>query len=162
VWRSTRIGGFGAGDRFDGSVGAREDHDEARPAGTASAHRKEHLMPGKALDTLLAYHRAWSGHDMDLAMTYIADDVEVLAPAGPIRGAAAFRGFMEPFSGIVTSYLRVAAFGDDDTAVIVYDTTTVPVPDAPGAEAVKVVDGRIAWMRIVFDRLPFDVARRAS
>src|SRR4051812_44026953 len=107
-------------------------------------------MTGKALEVLLAYHRSWSGHDMDEAMTYVSEDIEVLAPAGPIHGAAEFRRFMEPFSGLVRTYAQVAAFGDDDTAVIVYDTDTVPVPDAPGAEAVKVVDGRIIWMRIIF------------
>jgi len=115
-----------------------------------------------ALDVLLAYHQAWSTHDMDAAMTYVAEDIVVLAPAGRLRGAAEFRQFMEPFSRIVTRYRQVAAYGDDHLAVIIYDTDTVPVADAPGAEAVTVADGRITWMRIIFDRLPFDAARRAA
>jgi len=119
-------------------------------------------MTSPALDVLLAYHRAWTTHDMNAAMRYVADDIVVLAPAGRIEGAAGFRQFMEPFSRIVTSYRRVAAFGDEDTAVIVYDTDTVPVADAPGAEAVRVIDGRIGWMRIIFDRAPFDAARAAA
>jgi hypothetical protein len=53
----------------------------------------------------------------------------------------------------------IAAFGDDDTAVVVYDTATVPVASAPGAECVTVVDGKIARSRFVFDRLPFQQAR---
>jgi hypothetical protein len=120
------------------------------------------MTSSPALDVLLAYHRAWTGHDMDAAMGYVADDVVVLAPAGRIDGADGFRRFMEPFSRIVTSYRRVAAFGDGDTAVIVYDTDTVPVADAPGAEAVRIVDGRIGWIRIIFDRAPFDAARAAA
>jgi hypothetical protein len=36
------------------------------------------------------------------------------------------------------------------------------VADAPGADAVKVVDGRISWMRIIFDRAPFDAARAVA
>ena len=119
-------------------------------------------LDSPALQTALAYHRAWSGHDMDRAMSYVDEDILCLAPAGEIRGAAAFRAFMGPFESIVARTEVVAAFGDDETAVVVYDTDTRPVPDAPGAECVRVRDGRIVWMRIIFDRAPFDVARRAG
>ena len=43
-----------------------------------------------------------------------------------------------------------------------YDTQTVPVKDAPGAECVTVADGKITHMRIIFDRLPFETARAAK
>jgi hypothetical protein len=43
--------------------------------------------------------------------------------------------------------------------VVVYDTATVPVKSAPGAECVTVEDGRITRSRFVFDRLPFQAAR---
>ena len=56
----------------------------------------------------------------------------------------------------------IAAFGDDQTALIMYDTDTVPVPSAPGAECVTVIDGKITYSRFVFDRAPFDAARSAS
>jgi ketosteroid isomerase-like protein len=69
---------------------------------------------------------------------------------------------MEPFTQIVTRSALVAAFGDDERAVVVYDTDTVPVRDAPGAECVTVKDGKITHMRIIFDRLPFEEARRAA
>lgn len=115
-----------------------------------------------AVDTALAYHRAWTGHDFDRAMTYLAEDVVCEAPAGRIEGAAAFRAFMEPFSGIVSSATVIAAFGDDRTALLMYDTATIPVPSAPGAECLTVRDGRITHIRIVFDRTPFDAARTAQ
>lgn len=113
-----------------------------------------------ALETALAYHHAWSTGDFDRAMTHIATDITCQAPAGTMKGADAFRAFMEPFSRIATRVELRAAFGDDDTAVVVYDTDTVPVKDAPGAEWVTVEDGRITHMRIIFDRLPFEEARR--
>jgi hypothetical protein len=69
---------------------------------------------------------------------------------------------MGPFTQIVTRCELIAAFGDDDTAVLMYDTDTVPVPDAPGAECLTVVDGKISHLRIVFDRLPFAAAREAA
>jgi hypothetical protein len=115
---------------------------------------------GAALQTALAYHRAWTSHDFERAMTYIADDIVCQAPSGRLVGAEAFRGFMGPFVDILTSSSLIAAFGDDEKAVLMYDTDTVPVTDAPGAECLTVRDGKIRHMRIIFDRLPFDAARR--
>ncbi len=115
-----------------------------------------------ALDVALAYHRAWTGGDFERAMTYVAADIECQAPAGRLEGAEAFRGFMGPFAKILTRSELIAAFGDERTAVLMYDTDTVPVPDAPGAECLTVADGKITQLRIIFDRLPFDVARRAA
>jgi ketosteroid isomerase-like protein len=116
----------------------------------------------RALQTALAYFRAWTSHDFERAMRYVADDIVCQAPAGQLVGAEAFRGFMGPFAEIVTSSRLVAAFGDDETALLMYDTDTVPVNDAPGAECHTVRDGKIAHMRIIFDRLPFTEARRAA
>ncbi|TCK20977.1 nuclear transport factor 2 family protein [Pseudonocardia endophytica] len=114
-----------------------------------------------ALAISRAYYEAWAAKDFDRAMTYLAPDVVGLTPSGRLDGAEAFRGFMEPFTRIVTATGLVAAFGDDRTSVLLYDTATVPVPDAPGAECHTVVDGRITEIRIVFDRLPFAEAREA-
>jgi limonene-1,2-epoxide hydrolase len=115
-----------------------------------------------ALATALAYHRAWTSHDFDQAMTHIAEDIVCQAPVGQLQGAEAFRGFMEPFTQILTSSHLIAAFGDETTAVLMYDTDTVPVRDAPGAECLTVADGKITHMRIIFDRLPFETVRRAA
>jgi SnoaL-like protein len=115
-----------------------------------------------ALRTALAYYQAWTSHDLDQAMTYIADDIICDAPAGRLEGADAYRGFMGPFVGILTGSELIGAFGDDRTALIMYDTETVPVKSAPGAEWVTVTDGKITYSRFVFDRAPFDAARRAA
>jgi ketosteroid isomerase-like protein len=115
-----------------------------------------------ALDIALAYHQAWTSHDLDKAMTYIADEIVCEAPAGRLEGAAAYREFMGPFVQILTSSKLIAAFGDDETALVMYDTETVPVKSAPGAECVTVRDGRITYSRFIFDRAPFDAARKAA
>jgi ketosteroid isomerase-like protein len=115
-----------------------------------------------ALDTALAYYHAWTGHDLDKAMSYIADDIVCDAPAGRLKGAEAYRGFMGPFVQILTGSKMIAAFGDDDTALIMYDTETLPVASAPAAECVTVTDGKITYNRFIFDRAPFDAARKAS
>jgi ketosteroid isomerase-like protein len=118
--------------------------------------------PGRALETALAYFRAWTGKDFDRAMRYIAPDVVCDAPAGRLEGSEAYRGFMGPFVEILLEAELLGAFGDDETAMVMYDTRTVPVASAPGAELVRVRDGRIVYSRFLFDRLPFEQARRTT
>jgi hypothetical protein len=56
----------------------------------------------------------------------------------------------------------IAAYGDDQFALIMYDTQTVPVKSAPAAECVTVTDDKITYSRFIFDRAPFDAARKAA
>lgn len=115
-----------------------------------------------ALQIALKYHEAWAGKDFDRAMTFISDDIVCDAPGGRIEGAKAYRDFMGPFVQIVTEVRLIAAFGDEETAVVMYDTETIPVKSAPGAECVSVADGKITHSRLVFDRMPFEAARGRS
>ena len=115
-----------------------------------------------ARDVAIAYYDAWTSKDMDLAMSYVADDIVCDAPAGRIEGRAAYRDFLGPFTQVLLSANLVAAFGDNTTAILMYGTRTIPVPDAPGAECVTVVDGKIVYNRFIFDRLPFADARQAN
>lgn len=115
-----------------------------------------------ALATALAYHAAWTSHDFARAMTFIADDIVCEAPAGRLAGVAAFQDFMGPFVQIVRRSSLIGAFGDATKAVLMYNTETALVADAPGAECVTVREGKITHMRIVFDRLPFEAARRTT
>ena len=115
-----------------------------------------------ALPTALAYYEAWKDRDLDRAMSYIADDIICDAPAGRLEGAAAYRAFLTPFVRMMRSTTLLAAFGDEEKALVMYDAETVPVPSAPGAECVTVVDGRITYSRFLFDRAPFEAARRAA
>jgi hypothetical protein len=117
-------------------------------------------MSETALQVALAYYGAWTSKDFERAMTYIADDIVCDAPAGRIVGAAAYWEFMGPFVQILERAELIAAFGDDDTAVVMYDTGTIPVKHAPGAECVTVKDGKIVASRFVFDRVPFQAAAK--
>ena len=95
-------------------------------------------------------------------MSYIADNIVCDSPAGRLLGAEAHRGFMGPFVQILTGSKVIAAYGDDQIALIMYDTDTVPVKSAPAAECVTVTDDKITYSRFVFDRAPFDAARKAA
>jgi ketosteroid isomerase-like protein len=115
-----------------------------------------------ALDTAMAYYEAWTGKDIDRAMSYVADDMVCDAPAGRLDGATAYRAFLGPFTQILIKAELLAAFGDDTKAVLVYDAQTVPVPSGPGAECLTIKDGKITDNRFIFDRTPFDAARKAA
>jgi ketosteroid isomerase-like protein len=112
-----------------------------------------------ALRTALEYYQAWADHDLDKAMSYVASDIVCDAPAGRLEGAGAYREFLEPFVGMLTGARMIAAFGDDTTALVMYDARTVPVASAPAAECVTVTNGKIIYSRFIFDRAPFAAAR---
>ncbi|WP_220506243.1 nuclear transport factor 2 family protein [Microbispora sp. H10830] len=119
------------------------------------------MMTSSALQIALAYHRAWTGGDLDLATGYIAGDVVLDAPAGRLVGIQAYRDFLAPFAErFLVRTEMIAAFGDDDRALMMYDAETIPAKSAPAAECVTVRDGKIVYNRFVFDRTPFDEFRR--
>jgi limonene-1,2-epoxide hydrolase len=118
--------------------------------------------PSQALSVALAYYHAWTGRDVDRAMTHVADDVVCDSPLGRIEGVEGLRAFMAPFAEMLKSSDLIAAFGDDQTAVLIYNPHTTLVEDAPSGECFTVRDGRIVHILLVFDRTPFDAARRQT
>ncbi len=117
---------------------------------------------GNALDVAQRYYEAWTSKNMDAAMELVADDIVCDAPAGRLHGAAEFRAFLEPFTGILLEAHLLAAFGDESNALIMYDTRTIPVTSAPAAELLTVENGLIVANTFIFDRAPFDAARAAA
>ena len=113
----------------------------------------------RALSVAMAYYRAWTGKDIDTAMGHVADDVVCDSPLGRIEGVDGLRQFMAPFAQMLESSEVIAAFGDDQTAVLVYNPHTTLLEDAPSAECFTVRDGRIVHSLLIFDRAAFDAAR---
>lgn len=121
-------------------------------------------MASEQADTALSlardYYDAWTQNRIDDALALVAPDVVCEAPGGRIEGCDGFRNFIGGFAQLLTGASMIAAFGDDRTALIMYDATTVPVPSAPAAEAITVENDKITHIRIIFDRAPFDAAQR--
>ena len=113
-----------------------------------------------ALATALAYHQAWTSHNLDQAMAYIADDITCEAPGAPISGAGQYRDFLGGFMAQLTGVQTVAASGDDTTAVLFYYPHTANVSDAPTAECLTVAGGKITRGVLVFDRSSFASPQR--
>lgn len=107
------------------------------------------------LSIALAYHSAWTGHDLDRAMGYIAEEIATEAPSGAINGAASYRAFLGGFMQQLTGVETIAAFGDDTTAVLVYYPHTPATTHAPTAEHFTVAGGKINRTVLIFDRPSF-------
>jgi hypothetical protein len=87
---------------------------------------------------------------------------ELPGQAPRLEGVDAYRNFMGPFVQMLKGSELVAAFGDEEKAVVIYDTETVLVHSAPGAECVTVKDGKVTQSLFIFDPAPFDAAREAQ
>jgi SnoaL-like domain len=110
--------------------------------------------------TALAYHHAWTSHDLDKAMSYTADDITCDAPGARISGAQQYRDFLGRFMTRLTGVQTAAAFGDDATAVLFYYPHTAAASDAPTAKCFTVADGKITRSVLVFDRPSFAPPQR--
>ena len=108
-----------------------------------------------ALEVALAWYHARNNHDIDKDMSTVADDIILDAPGVRLEGRQAFRGFEESFLPMITGATLTAALGDDQTALLMYDIATVPVPSNYAAAYATVAAGKITALRIVFDQTPF-------
>ena len=110
---------------------------------------------GKALTAAKAYFDAMAAKDVDTIISLCAGDVVCTSPVGEIHGAQAFRGFQEGFAKMIKKLALVAVFGDDEHAVVVYNSETYPVPNAIVAEHITLNDGKIASTTVIYDGTPF-------
>ena len=115
-----------------------------------------------ALTVAMAFYEAWTSKDLDRAMSYVSDDIVCEAPPGRIQGIEQYRAFWAPFLQIFTEADVLAAFGDGETALLMYDAHTTLVASALTAEWFTTKEGKISRNRIVFDRIPFEAARKAA
>lgn len=113
------------------------------------------ISDSAALETALAYHRAWTSGDLDGAIAHVADDIICRAPGGDITGKDAYRGFLGGFAAKVTGLTDVAAFGDEERVVLFYYPHTAVTSTAAAAEHFTIRDGQIVESQLVFDRLSF-------
>lgn len=113
-----------------------------------------------ALRAVRAYHKAWTSHDLESAMAYVADDIVCEAPGARIVGAEQYRVFLGGFMAKLTGVRTVAEYGDDTTAVLFYYPHTALAEDAATAERFAVAGGRITGSVLVFDRASFAPPQR--
>jgi hypothetical protein len=110
--------------------------------------------PSAAQKVAEEYVRAWTGRDVDKALSLLADDVVCEAPNGTFEGIEGLRGFLEPFVSTVISATVVDVLGNDTHAAAVYVTDTQFLKDFRGMDYLTVENGKITHMVSHFDLLP--------
>ncbi len=110
----------------------------------------------------LAFTQAWTSHDMDTAAGYLADDVIVDGPLNHTTGHKAYLDALTPFARAVTGLKILAAFGDDQQTLIMYEVTTAPFGAITAAELLTVQDGKIHADRLTFDTYAMRQAARGQ
>lgn len=111
-----------------------------------------------ALTVARAYHRAWTGANFEEAAGYLADDLETDVPLNTYRSKAEWLDAVRGTRHLTSSVNVLAALGDDDEAILLYDMVLDPVGELRVAEHFAVADGRITRIRHVHDT----VALRAA
>jgi hypothetical protein len=115
-----------------------------------------------ALQTALVYYDAWRRRDHSTAMNVVADNVVAETPFGRLEGGAALHGSETEFANILTGATLIASFGDEDTALLLYNTHTLPVPSVLSAKYFVVDNGKITAIKGLFDRSVFAEAQGES
>ncbi|MGZ3677842.1 MAG: nuclear transport factor 2 family protein [Ktedonobacterales bacterium] len=99
----------------------------------------------------LAFTQAWTSHDMDTAAGYVATDIIFDGPMNHTSGDKAYMEALTRFANTVTGLKILAAFGDDQQALIMYEVTTAPFGPLPSVELLTIKDGKIQADRLIFD-----------
>ena len=107
------------------------------------------------LETVLAYHRAWTSGDVETAMTHVADAAVCRAPGEDFAGKDAYRAFLAGFAPNLTGVTDLASMADGEKVTLFYHPHTAVTSTAPAAELFTVRDGLVVENVLVFDRLSF-------
>jgi len=110
---------------------------------------------GAALRIARAYFDAMSEKDVNRMIALAGDDITCFSPLGDLVGIQAFRGFSEGFAKMINKLTLVAAFGDDEQAVIIYEAKTLPVKSAFVVEHLGIKSDKIVSTRVIYDATPF-------
>jgi hypothetical protein len=104
----------------------------------------------KPVDVATAFTEAWTSHDLDCASKYVGEDVVFNGPMGHAEGVKGYVG-LAGLSQEVKDFRLIAAFGDDEQAVLMYDLITRSYGTLTCAKHLLVRDGKIRRDLLTFD-----------
>lgn len=113
------------------------------------------------LDVAIAFTQAWTSQDMTKAANYVAEDVIFDGPLQQSTGADPYLKGLTKLARDVTGFQMIAAFGDDDEALIMYDLITSPYGTLTCAKHLTVRDGKIQHDKLTFDSHQIRTAKAA-
>jgi hypothetical protein len=115
----------------------------------------------RPLDIALAMTRAWTSHDLKTAATLVADDVVFEGPLAQTQGIDPYLKGLTGLSQTVKDFKLIAAFGDEQQALLMYDLITEPYGTLTCAKQLTVRDGKITRDKLTFDSHQIRAAKPA-
>ncbi len=112
--------------------------------------------------SVLAYHQAWTGGDVDRALAYVADDVSCFAPDENVRTKDDWRDYLTGFVPMLTGAPQHTRMTDGDRVALWYFPQTAVTTTTLASELFTVRDGQIVEIRLAFDRLSYAPTQAAS
>jgi len=110
-------------------------------------------MPANTAEMARAFTEAWSSGDIETAASYLADDVTFDGPVNHTQGKQDYLAGLGASARRASNLNILAALGDDDQAMILYELSTGPLR-ATYAERLTFHEGKIHADRLIFDSYP--------
>jgi|HubBroStandDraft_5_1064220.scaffolds.fasta_scaffold292347_2 hypothetical protein len=104
-----------------------------------------------ALSIASAFLDAWTGQDLDAAGQHLASDFVFDGPIAHYTSAQEFLDGTRPFTARLKSWSRIAAFGDAEEALLLYDLVFVSGDLMRIADHYMVSEGMIQREQILWD-----------
>jgi hypothetical protein len=105
----------------------------------------------KPLEVALVFTHAWTSHDLNKAGSYVAEDVVFDGPLQQSTGIAPYLEGLTKLSEAVKAFDLIAAFGDDEKALLMYRLHTEPFGILTCAKCLEVRGGKIVKDVLAFD-----------
>lgn len=109
----------------------------------------------EAINVVEAYHRAWTSGDVDAALELVDDDLVCTAPDPDVDSRSSWREYLRAFAPMLTGTPELARMVDGDRVALWYYPQTEQARHVLASELFTVRDGRIAEIRLSFDRLGY-------
>lgn len=102
-----------------------------------------------------AYHRAWTGGEVDRALTYLADSVVCSAPNPEITTKEHWREYLAAFVPMLTGAPELTRMADGERVALWYYPQTEAADSVLASELFTVEGEQITEIRLAFDRLGY-------
>jgi limonene-1,2-epoxide hydrolase len=107
--------------------------------------------PQTPAEVAVAFVEAFARNDMDEVARHIADDIVFESPRVTVTGAEDVLAAIGQFARAVIGVKIIAALGDGEQALIMYDMETRPFGTMRAADHLVIRDGKIKADALVFD-----------
>ena len=114
------------------------------------------------LDIAIAFTQAWTSHGVPKAAQYVSEDVVFEGPLAQTTGSAAYLKGLAGLARDVTGFKMLAAYGDGDQALLMYDLTTRSYGNLTCAKLLTIRNGKIERDKLTFDSHPIRSSTKAA